>query len=65
MCTCWKLDTLSDYTPEVSDECCHAIDLHTADDAMVLVVANPGDTGTCMNLLAPIVVNVHTGACAR
>jgi flagellar assembly factor FliW len=56
---------LPDYTPEISDEQCLAIDLHTAEDALVLVVANPGETGTRMNLLAPIVVNVHTGACAQ
>lgn len=56
---------LPDYSPEISDEHCRAIDLYTEEDAMVLVVANPGETGTRMNLLAPIVVNVHTGACAQ
>ena len=56
---------LPDYSPELSDEHCRALDLHTATDATVLVVANPGETGTRMNLLAPIVVNVHTGACAQ
>ena len=56
---------LPDYSPEISDEHCRAIDLHRADDAMVLVVANPGETGTRMNLRAPIVVNVHTGVCAQ
>jgi len=39
--------------------------LHTAEDAMVLVVANPSETDTCKNLLAPIVVNVPTGACSQ
>lgn len=56
---------LPDYSPEISDEQSRAIDLHTAEDAMVLVVANPGENGTRMNLMAPIVVNVHTGACAQ
>ena len=56
---------LPDYSPEISDEHCRAIDLHSADDAMVLVVANPGETGARMNLRAPIVVNVHTGVCAQ
>ena len=56
---------LSDYTPEISDEFCREIDLHSPEDAMVLVVANPGETVTRMNLLAPIVVNVHTGACGQ
>ena len=56
---------LPDYSPEISDEHCRAIDLHSADDAMVLVVANPVETGARMNLRAPIVVNVHTGVCAQ
>ena len=56
---------LPDYAPEISDEFCQAIDLHSPEDAMVLVVANPRETGTRMNLLAPIVVNVHTGVCAQ
>ena len=56
---------LPDYSPEISDEHCRAIDLHSADDAMVLVVVNPGETRTRMNLRAPIVVNVHTGVCAQ
>ena len=56
---------LPDYSPEISDEQCMAIDLHTAEDAMVLVVANPGEAGTRINLLAPIVVNMRTGACAQ
>jgi flagellar assembly factor FliW len=56
---------LPDYSPEISDEQSRAIDLHTAEDAMVLVVANPAENGTRMNLMAPIVVNVHTGACAQ
>ena len=54
-----------DYSPEISNEQCLAIDLHTAEDAVVLVVANPGEAGTRKNLLAPIVVNMHTGACAQ
>jgi len=56
---------LPDYSPEISDEHCRAIDLQSADDAMVLVVANPGESGARMNLRAPIVVNVHTGVCAQ
>jgi flagellar assembly factor FliW len=56
---------LPDYAPEISDEHCQAIELHTAEDAVVLVVANPGEAGTRINLLAPIVVNMHTGACAQ
>ena len=32
---------------------------------MVLVVANPSETDTCKNLLAPIVINVPTGECSQ
>lgn len=53
------------YTPVISDE--HAADLalDSPDQAMVLVVSNPGETGTTVNLMAPIVVNVSTGRCAQ
>jgi flagellar assembly factor FliW len=30
-----------------------------------LVIANPGESGTTVNLLAPIVVNATTGVCAQ
>jgi flagellar assembly factor FliW len=39
--------------------------VHAAEDTLVLVVANPGDSGTTMNLLAPIVVNATSGASAQ
>jgi flagellar assembly factor FliW len=56
---------LPDYTPEISDEQAESLQLETADEAMVLVVANPGEGGTTMNLMAPIVVNAVTGRCAQ
>ncbi|MCU1525347.1 MAG: Flagellar assembly factor FliW [Microbacteriaceae bacterium] len=56
---------LPDYTPVISDEQSVALDVKTSEDAMVLVVANPGESGTSMNLMAPIVVNAKTGACAQ
>ncbi|WP_394769203.1 flagellar assembly protein FliW [Lacisediminihabitans sp.] len=56
---------LPDYGPILSDEHCAALGLTTAEDAMVLVVANPGDGGTRLNLMAPIVVNVLTGVSAQ
>jgi flagellar assembly factor FliW len=56
---------LPDYAPVISDEDCAKLDVHTAEDALVLVVANPADDGTTMNLLAPIVVNASTGASAQ
>jgi flagellar assembly factor FliW len=56
---------LPDYAPVISDEQSVALDVKTSEDAMVLVVANPGESGTSMNLMAPIVVNAKTGACAQ
>ncbi|MCC9206006.1 flagellar assembly protein FliW [Arthrobacter sp. zg-Y769] len=56
---------LPDYHPEITDEQRHQLELVTAQDAAVLVVANPTLDGTTVNLLAPIVVNVSTGSCAQ
>lgn len=56
---------LPDYAPVISDDDCAALDVHAAEDTLVLVVANPGADGTTMNLLAPIVVNAATGVSAQ
>jgi flagellar assembly factor FliW len=56
---------LPDYSPEISDEQAGALSLTTSDDALVLVVANPAETGTTVNLMAPIVVNSASGASAQ
>ena len=56
---------LPDYSPEISDAQGLALELRTADDAMVLVIANPGVDGTTVNLLAPIVVNATNGRCMQ
>ena len=56
---------LPDYAPIISDDDCVKLDVHTPDDALVLVVANPSGDGTTMNLLAPIVVNAATGLSAQ
>jgi len=56
---------LPDYTPEISDEQAASLDLVSGDDALVLVVANPGESGTTMNLMAPIVVNSLNGRSAQ
>ncbi|WP_403021899.1 flagellar assembly protein FliW [Salinibacterium sp. GXW1014] len=54
------------YTPELSDQQVASLGLLSPDDALVLVVANPGTDGTTTtNLMAPIVVNSRTGACAQ
>ncbi|RNE66692.1 flagellar assembly protein FliW [Cryobacterium tepidiphilum] len=56
---------LPDYQPVISDEQVQALGLTSPDDALVLVVANPGEGGTSVNLMAPIVVNTRLGICAQ
>ncbi|KQS17316.1 flagellar assembly protein FliW [Frigoribacterium sp. Leaf186] len=56
---------LPDYSPVVSDEQTLSLDLQDAAEALLLVVATPAATGMTVNLLAPIVVNVRTGAGAQ
>lgn len=57
---------LPSYTPELSDQQVASLGLTSPHDALVLVVANPGTDGsTTTNLMAPIVVNSQTGACAQ
>ncbi|PXA67375.1 flagellar assembly protein FliW [Cryobacterium arcticum] len=56
---------LPQYSPVISDEHAIALELDGPEQAMVLVVTNPGETGTTVNLMAPIVVNASTGRCAQ
>ena len=56
---------LPDYSPVISDEDCELLHIRQPEDALVLVVTNPGEDGTTVNLLAPIVVNAATGICAQ
>jgi flagellar assembly factor FliW len=56
---------LPDYSPEITDEQSAALGVTRAEDALVLVVANPSAVGTTVNLMAPIVVNSSTGAAAQ
>ena len=56
---------LPNYTPSISSEQSTALELTSADDALVLVVVNPGGDSTTVNLMAPIVVNSSTGFCAQ
>lgn len=53
------------YSPAVSEEQASGLNLNAPADAMVLVVANPGEGGITVNLMAPILVNPSTGACAQ
>jgi flagellar assembly factor FliW len=56
---------LPSYAPELTDEQAAGLALTDPADAMLLVVANPGASGTTVNLLAPIVVNARTAAGAQ
>ncbi len=56
---------LPDYAPVLSDTQAAALELTRAEDALLLVVANPAADGTTVNLMAPIVVNSTTGRCAQ
>lgn len=56
---------MPDYAPVLSDDQVDALGLRTPDDAVVLVVARMTDEGIGVNLLAPVVVNTHTGAAAQ
>lgn len=56
---------LPDYAPYISSEQSAALSLTTPTDALVLVVVNPGEGSTTVNLMAPIVVNAATGVCAQ
>ncbi|ROR33462.1 flagellar assembly factor FliW [Curtobacterium sp. JUb34] len=56
---------LPSYSPELTDEQAAGLELTDAADAMLLVVANPGASGTTVNLLAPIVVNARTAVGAQ
>ncbi|GAA4266332.1 flagellar assembly protein FliW [Frondihabitans peucedani] len=56
---------LPDYSPEISEEQAAPLGITHADHALVLVVANPAESGTTVNLMAPIVVHSGTGAAAQ
>ena len=56
---------LPTYAPVISDEDCSTLHIHQPEDALVLVVTNPSEDGTTVNLMAPIVVNAATGICAQ
>ncbi|OIH93765.1 flagellar assembly protein FliW [Curtobacterium sp. MCBA15_001] len=53
------------YAPSLSDAQAASIGLTAPEEAMLLVVATPGTSGTTVNLLAPVVVNARTGVGAQ
>jgi flagellar assembly factor FliW len=56
------LSFFPDYAPEVDDETVERLDLHDADDALVLVIITVPETvaDATANLAGPIVINRHT-----
>jgi flagellar assembly factor FliW len=56
---------LPDYQPVLSDEQCASVDLSSPDEVSIYVVVNPSDGESTVNLMAPIVVNRHTGVAAQ
>ena len=56
-----------DYAPEVDDSTVGRLDLHTAEDALVLAVVTLGEkpSDATANLMGPIVVNRHTNRAAQ
>lgn len=56
-----------DYAPELSDEWAEALELRAAEDALVLVIVNPGASPAqaTVNLLAPVVINTVTRRAAQ
>lgn len=56
---------LPEYTPVISDEQSAMLELTAPDDALLLVVVNPGQSASTVNLMAPIVLNSGTGVCAQ
>ena len=56
---------LPDYAPELTDDQATALGITDPADALLLVVATPGDDGTTVNLLAPIVAHATTGRAAQ
>jgi flagellar assembly factor FliW len=56
-----------DYAPEIDDATVSALGLHTADDALVLLILTVGSSlrSSTANLRAPLVVNRHTLAAAQ
>jgi len=56
-----------DYAPELDDGCADALALTCAEDALILVIVTVTDRAedATANLLAPIIVNVHTNVAAQ
>ncbi len=58
-------DVAPDYAPVLTDTQAEQLALDSADDALLLVVAQLTEAGVGINLLAPVVVNQRTGGAAQ
>lgn len=56
---------IDDYAPELTRAQTDELALSSPDEAMLLVVARPADTGVTVNLMAPVVINRTTGAASQ
>lgn len=56
---------LPTYSPVITDAQSESLELTNSNDALVLVIANPGEEGTTVNLMAPIVINSTNGLSAQ
>jgi flagellar assembly factor FliW len=56
-----------DYEPELDDEVVDALDLRSAEDALLLVIVTLGEAAAeaTANLLGPVVINQRTRAAAQ
>jgi flagellar assembly factor FliW len=53
---------LPGYSPELPDDRAAELGIRTAEEALLLVVVTPSQSGSTVNLLAPVIVNRATGA---
>lgn len=57
----------SDYSPEIADDLANDLSLEAAEDALLLTIVTVGSpvSQSTVNLLGPIVINVHTSIGAQ
>jgi flagellar assembly factor FliW len=53
------------YRPELTAAQTDELALNSPDDALLLVVARPAETGVTVNLMAPVVINRTSGAASQ
>lgn len=56
---------VDDYAPILTDAQAQSLALAAPEEALLLVVARPGEEGVTVNLMAPVVINQSTGAASQ